>query len=197
MRNDPAMLGAAVNPRIPLDAYFTVDADMCVKALVDAVPGLKKPGVRVLEPAAGMGHLALALYRQGVRDIVASDIMAYPNPLLKNIQTVGIEKITSLKGFTHVVTNLPYDQQDKLLQHLLPIAARDGVTVMILTRAAWHHAKRRKKLVHTNPNFAGIVHLPRRPWWSDERKSSPRHDFIWNIWGPQPMPTPPLIFYPV
>lgn len=196
MRPDPAMLGAPVNPRIPLDAYFTVDADMCVKALVDALPGLTAPDVAVLEPAAGAGHLVVSLNTHGVKNVTAQDVMLHPNALTAPITQCDVKAITSLKGYTHVVTNLPYNIQDDLLRHLLPLAARDGVTVAILTRAAWHFAKRRKGLVHNNPNFAGVVHLPRRPWWTGERKSSPRHDFVWNIWDAKTV-TEPTIYYPI
>ena len=66
--------------RIEGDGYFTLDSDWIVPALLDAMP-IKG---RVLEPAAGRGHISLELKRAGI--IVESfDIRAYENPLVPDI----------------------------------------------------------------------------------------------------------------
>ena len=63
--------------RIEGDGYFTLDSEWIVPALLGAVP-IKG---RVLEPAAGRGHISLELKRAGL--IVESfDIRAYENPLV-------------------------------------------------------------------------------------------------------------------
>lgn len=198
MRNDPAMLGASSFERLELDSYFTLDAEMAVQALLDT--GLLNPRLdRILEPAAGRGHLVAELRRRGFT-VAATDIVAHGDPLVPDIAAgVDLAGITEdvLRPHSAVVTNLPYDTQDELLERLLRAAHRVGVTVATLTRASWHIAAARKSLVHDNPYFLGVAHLPRRPWWSAERTASPRHEFVWCIWSGQPRTTRrPAIFYP-
>ena len=90
--------------RIEGDGYFTLDSDWIVPALLGAMP-IKG---RVLEPAAGRGHISLELKRAGL--IVESfDIRAYENPLVPDIGQGDIrESPESLAGFSWAVTNLPY-----------------------------------------------------------------------------------------
>jgi hypothetical protein len=54
-----------------------------------------------------------------------------------------------------VNTNLPYREQAAILDHLLPIAARDGVDVADLARSEWSSAAARRTLIHENAHFAG------------------------------------------
>ncbi len=193
MRADPVMQGASKFERESLDAYFTIDTEMCLDALLDAAPFTTD--MRLLEPAAGRGHLVQELRRRNY-NIEARDIFAHPDPLVDDIAAGhSLRNLESLRGFDFVVTNLPYDTQDELLAHILPIAARDNCGVAILTRASWPIAKRRAKLVHHNKHFDGVVHLPRRPWWSDVRTSSPRHEFAWCVWGQQERATERAAIY--
>jgi hypothetical protein len=195
-RADPKMLGASGFERIDADAYFTLDASMCVEALLRAFP--LPPGIKIYEPAAGRGHLVQELREHGY-DVTASDLLAHPDPLIDDIGTgLNILQIDDLSHYDIVITNLPYNTQDRLLQHLLPIAARDKTMVATLTRAPWHLAASRSGLVHYNKHFHGVVHLPRRPWWSEDRTSSPRHDFVWNLWTATPrLSQHPTIHYPL
>lgn len=195
-RADPAMLGASKFAREEHDAYFTIEASLCVSALVNAV-GLRPDGGKILEPAAGRGHLVEELRSRGF-EVDARDLIAHPDPLVPDI-TAGedLANIDSLKGYAGVITNLPYVAQDKLLKKLLPIARRDKCFVAALTRADWHFAQSRAPIVHRDPNFMGVVYLRRRPYWSDQRTSSPRHSFVWVVWGATERPQPyPMIFYP-
>jgi hypothetical protein len=193
-RSDVVPLGAATYERLPLDKYFTVDP-VCLAALLDT--GVLNGASRIIEPAAGIGHLVEGLRGVGYT-VEAQDIVAHPDPIVDDIIAPrSITEIDSLAGFDAVVTNLPYDTQDVLLKHLLPIAHRDGAMVCTLTRAAWHMAKARRKLVHEDPYFLGVAHLPRRPWWSENRVASPRFEFVWNIWGAEKRQGErPVIFYP-
>lgn len=197
-RSDPVMLGASSHERLAFDAYFTLDAKMSVQALLDT--GFISPRLdRILEPAAGRGHLVAELRRRGF-NVYATDLVKHDDPLVPDIYTgVDLAAITedALRRYSAVVTNLPYDTQDELLERLLSRAHRVGVSVATLTRASWHIAAARKSLVHDNPFFLGVAHLPRRPWWSEERTASPRHEFVWCIWSGQPRTTRlPVIFYP-
>lgn len=197
-RPDPAMLGASSFERTEFDAYFTLDSEMSVKALVETCfidPKLDT----ILEPAAGRGHLVAELRRRGFT-AAGSDLVKHDDPLVTDIRTsVDLAQITEsdLRRYSAVVTNLPYDMQDELLEKLLRAAHKSGVKVATLTRASWHIASSRASLVHNNPFFLGVAHLPRRPWWSEERTASPRHEFVWCLWGGRPRQVKnPSIFYP-
>jgi hypothetical protein len=94
-------------------------------------------------------------------EVIASDLRAYASPLVPDIEVRDIWAIDSLRGFGFVVTNLPYQDQDKLGAHLIALGARDGCGVALLTRAEWIVARRRRNLVHEHPNL-GVLHLTSR-----------------------------------
>jgi hypothetical protein len=169
--------------RIEGDGYFTLDSDWIVPALLDAMP-IKG---RVLEPAAGRGHISLELKRAGL--IVESfDIRAYENPLVPDIGLGDIRKLESLAGFSWVVTNLPYGDLQELAEILVKLGTRDRCNVALLVRAEWPIAKARHNLIHRHPWFHGVVMLTSRPRWVERTKDSesPRHNFCWCLWGAQP-----------
>jgi hypothetical protein len=170
--------------RFPNDNYFTLDAHWLIPALLSKVPIV----MPVLEPAAGVGHMVVELRRQGL-DVIASDLHAYSDPLVPDIAIRDLRQTTSLRGFKWAVTNLPYQQQNALGAHLVELGARDGCSIALLTRAEWISARARRQLVHTNPNFAGELHLTSRPRWSEIRVASPRHNFIWAVWSADPRPS--------
>jgi hypothetical protein len=62
------------------DGYLTIDAGWIVPALLRAVP-IKG---RVLEPAAGRGHLSLELKRAGLL-VDSFDIRSHADPLVPDI----------------------------------------------------------------------------------------------------------------
>jgi hypothetical protein len=167
--------------RLANDNYFTLDAPWLIPALLSRVP-IEGP---ILEPAAGVGHMVIELRRHGL-DVVASDLHAYEDPLVPDIAIRDLRQLTSLRGFKWVITNLPYRQQDTLGAHLVELGVRDGCSVALLTRAEWITARARDGLIHSNPNFAGVVHLTSRPRWSEIRVGSPRHNFIWAVWSADP-----------
>jgi hypothetical protein len=146
--------------RIEGDGYFTLDSGWIVPALLGAVP-IKG---RVLEPAAGRGHISLELKRAGL--IVESfDIRAYENPLVPDIGLGDIRKCESLAGFSWVVTNLPYGDLEELAGILLKLGTRDCCNVALLARAEWPIAKARRSLIHSHPWIHGIVQLTSPPRW--------------------------------
>jgi hypothetical protein len=99
--------------------------------------------------------------------VVASDIRAYEHPLVSDIAIRDLRAPSSLRGFNWAIANLRYQEQDTLGAHLVELGARDGCNVALLTRAEWIAAQARRKLIHSNPNFAGVVHLTSRPRWSE------------------------------
>jgi hypothetical protein len=169
--------------RIEGDGYLTLDAYWIVPALLGsvAIEG------RVLEPAAGRGHLSLELRRAG-RDVSSFDLHRYADPLVHDMGIGDIRRLTTLAGFTWVVTNLPYSDLEELAAHLIGLGVRDRCGVALLVRSEWIVPKARRTLVHEHPHFAGVVMLTRRPRWveRDQDRASPRHNFAWVVWAAAP-----------
>ena len=170
--------------RIEYDGYLTIDAPWIVPALLDRVPAITG---RILEPAAGRGHLSLELQRAGL-DVASFDLHRYADPLVQDIEIGDIRGLTTLKGFAWVVTNLPYRDLTELTAHLTRLGARDRCGVALLVRAEWLIPKARRRLVHEHPHFAGAVMLTARPRWVErgDDDASPRHNFAWAVWSGTP-----------
>jgi hypothetical protein len=164
------------------DRYLTIDSNWIVPALRRAVK-IEGP---LLEPCAGRGHMVAELRKLGFR-VDAADLFAYEDPLVDDI-AIGADvfDINELDGYRFVVTNLPYAEQNAILRHLLPIAARDGCAIATLARSEWRSAKDRSALIHLNPHFTGEVALTKRPVWVRPATKSPRHWFSWFVWSPEP-----------
>ena len=80
--------------RIENDGYLTIDAHWIIPALLRSVP----IEGRVLEPAAGRGHLSLELRRAGL-DVASFDLYRYADPLVHDIGIGNIRRLTTLEGF--------------------------------------------------------------------------------------------------
>jgi hypothetical protein len=165
------------------DGYLSLDAPWLVPALLRSA----SIAGRVLEPAAGRGHLSLELRRAGL-DVTSFDLHRYADPLVSDIGIGDIRQMTTLKGFAWIVTNLPYSHITELATQLIDLGARDGCAVALLIRAGWIVPQARRRLIHEHPHFAGAVLLSARPRWVPRAKDkkSPRHDFAWGVWGPEP-----------
>jgi hypothetical protein len=184
--SDPGKLGRHPRgyARIEADAYFTFDAPWIVPALLDQVP----IGGRVLEPAAGRGHLVRELRARGL-EVAAADLHIHEPPLVDLIETgVDVRSLRSVSRYSWLITNFPYKLQDEVLRQLLPIAARDGCGVAILTRHQWLCAQRRRDIVHEHPNFAGQIVLTSRPVWIEGTRGGAKEDYAWCVWWPEPRP---------
>ena len=169
--------------RVENDGYLTLDAYWVVPALLRSV-AIES---RVLEPAAGIGHLSFELRCAGLQ-VVSFDRRRYADPLVPDIRVGDIRELASLKGFAWVVTNLPYRDLTELATHLIGLGVRDCCGVALLLRAEWFVAKARRKLVHEHPHFAGAVMLTARPRWVKQtsESKSPRHNFAWGVWRATP-----------
>ena len=110
--------------RIEGDGYLTIDAHWVVPALLRSVP----IEGRVLEPAAGRGHLSFELRRAGL-EVASFDLHRYANPLVPDIEKGDIRRLATLEGFAWAVTNLPYGDLEELATHLIGLASA--------TIAAW------------------------------------------------------------
>jgi hypothetical protein len=146
--------------RIEGDGYLTIDAYWIVPALLRSVP----IEGRVLEPAAGRGHLSLELRRAGL-DVASFDLHRYADPLVRGIGTA-----------------------EEPATHLIGLGVRDGCGVALLVRTEWIVPKARRRLVHEHPHFAGAVMLTARPRWVErgDDDASPRHNFAWAVWSGTP-----------
>jgi len=169
--------------RLENDGYATLDAYWVVPALLRSVP----IEGRVLEPAAGRGHLSLELRHAGL-DVTSFDLHHYAAPLVDDIGIGDIRALRSLEGFAWTITNLPYSDLEELATHLIGLGARDRCATALLVRAEWIVPRARRRLVHDHKHFAGAVMLTRRPRWVDkaEVQASPRHNFAWVVWGARP-----------
>jgi hypothetical protein len=169
--------------RIENDGYLTIDAHWIIPALLRSVP----IEGRVLEPAAGRGHLSLELQRAGL-DVASFDLHRYADPLVYDIGTGDILGLTTLEGFAWVITNLPYRNLEELAAHLIGLGARDRCSVALLVRSEWLVPKARWRLVHKHSHFAGAVMLATRPRWVERAQdsASPRHNFAWAVWSAAP-----------
>jgi hypothetical protein len=113
--------------RIEGDGYLTIDAHWVVPALLRSVP----IEGRVLEPAAGRGHLSRELRCAGL-DVTSFDCRRYADALVPDIGIGDIRALRTLDGFDWVITNLPYEALEELATHLIDLAAR-RCSVALLT----------------------------------------------------------------
>jgi hypothetical protein len=166
--------------RVENDGYLTIDAHWVIPALLRSVP----IEGRVLEPAAGRGHLSLELRRAGL-DVASFDLHRYADPLVDDIGIGDIRGLITLERFAWVVTNLPYRDLEELATHLIGLGGRDRCSVALLVRSEWIVPKARRKLVHEHAHFAGAMMLTARPRGVERAQdsASPRHNFAWAVWS--------------
>jgi len=167
--------------RVEGDGYHTIDAPWIVPALLNSVPEIKG---KVLEPAAGRGHISLELIKAGLK-VVSFDVRQYDNPLVPGIFLGDIRKLTSVRGVNWIITNLPYNELDPLAAILTELGACGQCGVALLVRQEWLAPKTRRPLLADHTHFAGVVLLHKRPQWVEGGHSAPRHNFAWSIWGPE------------
>jgi hypothetical protein len=129
------------------DGYMTIDAPWIVPALLGAVA----VNGRVLEPAAGRGHISRELIRAGLA-VTSFDIRHYADPLAPDIGVGDIRALTSLAGFAWTITNLPYADLEALAWRLIDLGARDHCSTALLVRAEWIVPRARHALVHGHPH---------------------------------------------
>jgi hypothetical protein len=168
------MLGNSGFDRQPLGQYFT--PTWCTEALLSQV---QLRGA-IWEPAAGRGDMVSVLEGAGHR-VIASDIVG------ADLGCIGAEPIdflaatSLLDGVTSVVTNPPYDQIKRFIEHALSLTRDRQGMVAMLARCEFDSAAGRKHLFDRSPFITKVV-LTKRPKWSDMDIASPRHNFAWFVW---------------
>lgn len=179
--------------RLDRDGYHTIEADWILSALLKNAP----VAGRVLEPAAGRGHLVVELRKHGL-EVTARDLHAHPDPLIDDIEVpCDLDGLASLEGFDWLVTNLPFTDLDRRIARLLELCVRDGVGLAVLARLEWLPPAKRAALVHQHRHLTSIVMLTRRPRWIEGPGLSPRHNFCWIVWSARPRPASahPSVFF--
>ena len=100
--------------RIEGDGYLTVDAPWLVPALLRSVPEISG---RILEPAAGRGHISLELRRAGF-DVVSCDIRSYLDPLVDGIGIGDIRELGVARWIRLGCHQSPLSRSHELTAHL-------------------------------------------------------------------------------
>jgi hypothetical protein len=83
-----------------------------------------------------------------------------------------------------IVTNPPYKRPlvDQIIIQQMQRLARGQINgFAALLRSNFDFAKSRQPLF-VNPYYYGQIKLCFRPWWSEERKAQPIHNYVWHIW---------------
>jgi hypothetical protein len=157
------------------DDYQTID-DRCIKALISKwdIRGKKIVDCCASHGSGIVDHLCAAGYdASGAKDAFGSYIAEW------------------------IVTNPPYerDSVDRIANECLRRLKSGEVDgVAFLMRANWDLANKRAKLF-VFPWYACQIRMRFRPWWSEERKSQPIHNFVWHIWQRSEF-DPTIKYYP-
>lgn len=160
--------------RIKDDNYQTVDP-RCVRALLDCV---------IIK-----GHVV---------DCCAPNGSAIVDELAKlGVNVDGAGDAFSDFHADWVVTNPPYDRKivDKILYRQIERVMNKEITgFATLMRSNFDFAKSRFEMFD-NTYYAGHVKLMFRPWWSEDKKAQPIHNFVWHIWRNDKMFDLPVVLY--
>jgi hypothetical protein len=148
------------------DDYQTVDP-RCVEALLH-FEGWRFRHKTIVDVCASHGS---AIQRQ----LVERGFTAY-----------GLsEALVDLSDFNVVITNPPYARGivDKIVNHVVSEIEKEHIQFgFFLMRANWDFAVSRAALFDS-PLYLGQTRMRFRPWWSEERKAQPIHNYVWHSWG--------------
>ena len=83
-----------------------------------------------------------------------------------------------------IVTNPPYKRGlvDKIINRQIKRVLNDeAYGLAVLLRSNFAYAKGRVEMFDS-PLYFGEIKMRFRPWWSEDRKASPIHNYSWHIW---------------
>jgi hypothetical protein len=146
------------------DDYQTVDP-RCVRALTDKVYISRQSRIVDCCSANGSGI---------VEELKRLDYI-----------TFGVGDAFSYPKADWIVTNPPYKRGvvDEILWHqIIRVALREVEGFAALLRNNFDFAKSRYGMFG-DANYCGQIHMMFRPWWSEEKKHQPIHNYVWHIWG--------------
>lgn len=149
--------------RIEDDNYQTVDS-RCADSLVSS------------------WDLPFVLWEQCSRNgsALATDLTRHKRFVLTSNDAFEVPKCV-IDG---IATNPPYERPlvDKIVRHGVSLVRSGDITMAAyLLRANWDLAKCRADLLTAENHYAGCVRMRFRPWWSEDRKAQPIHNYQWVI----------------
>ena len=164
------------------DDYQTIDR-RCVQALIESCTltpsGLLRPETKIVDFCASHGS--------GIVDAFVE----------KGFDAQGVPyAFSNLNAFDILVTNPPYDRKvvDRFVAHAIAEIRDNHIkSAYFLMRANWDFAISRAAFFDS-PNYAGQIRMRFRPWWSEDRKAQPIHNYVWHCWG-RVAPANPIIRY--
>ena len=174
--------------RIEGERYLTIEADR----LIPVLHRHANIAGKIHEPAAGAGHISAELEKiPGVTEVISTDIApAWHAP---SVWQLPIERVCGKFEPDWCITNLPFDQQDRLMAHLLRVYP--GSRHAYLVRSAYLAPAKRDALIHNNPRFAGEIKISKRPRWIEGSEGSPAVDYSWILFGPEGHTAAPLLAF--
>lgn len=160
------------------DDYQTIDP-RCVKSLLDTFPFPTE---------------------WNYVDVCASHGSSIVNDLQKHgLNATGLpDAFADLSSYDVVVTNPPYARNivDKIVNHVLSYVEQGRLAAaFFLMRANWDFAASRARIFDL-PQYQGQVRMRFRPWWSEERKAQPIHNYVWRCWGASTCAKPVIYYQP-
>lgn len=168
--------------RRPGDEYPTIDP-RCVAALRERwdIPG------PVWEPCAPNGSAIADAWPGGM--VLGSDALSDPVP----------------DGCRSAVTNSPFKTKlcVAIVSRFRDLVADGHLDVAaFLLRSQWDHAPGRTEAMERaqildRPPYAGLIRLRFRPWWSDDRGSSPIHSYQWVVFDRRHRGEPVVRYWPL
>jgi hypothetical protein len=174
-RRRSPLYGEAGYARVEREFYPT--EPWCVYQLLDALP---LPH-RLWEPACGDGRI-VEILRCHNHDIVGTDIadhswgargfdfLADPGP----DRAMFVERRS-------IITNPPNNLSEAFVRRAIDLTrSHDGMAVFLLP-VMWDCAGGRRDLFEQRP-YAGRWLLTQRPYWAEQRTSSPRMPYAWHVW---------------
>lgn len=149
--------------RIADDNYQTVDP-RCVRGLVESIEirgtivDICAPnGSKIVDHLTELGYTALG-YEDAYIDRVWGNWIVTNTPFKKGI----VDAIVS--------------------RQIHRVKTGEVFGFAALLRTNFDHAKSRKSMFK-NEHYYGQVKLCFRPYWTEERKHSPIHNYVWHIWS--------------
>lgn len=152
----------------------------------------------IWEPAAGRGAIVAVLRRHG-RLVAASDLVAYPDSQISDIETgfdflmatdapsfvLSTSGLEWSKRADAIVTNPPYKLADAFIRHGLGL----GLPFYALLRLAALEGARRSDLIdnHLTNVWVGIERLPmlHRDGWSGPKQATSTLPYAWFLFRPE------------
>lgn len=153
---------------------------------------------QTIDPRCVRGLLDCVLIDGHVVDCCAPNGSGIVNELSKQgINADGVEDAFATIQAKWIITNPPYrrDIVDKiLLAQIERVRAKEIVGFASLMRSNFDFAKSRFHMF-SDVYYAGQVKLMFRPWWSEDKKAQPIHNFVWHIWRNDKYFDNPIILY--